>query len=143
MNFFSRSMTANYKKMPVIFDPMFDVRLFFSPRSTWAGPKTKLIARVHEHAISESDGIIHACEGTCYRRDKLLARARNIIVAGWQSSGLSAWESIFLSSDPSLAPHLTTPFARLWCSRLHYLVSTCVQYLPYLALALCHHVRTV
>ena len=32
-------MTANYKKMLVIFDPMFDVRLlFFSPRSTWAGP---------------------------------------------------------------------------------------------------------
>jgi hypothetical protein len=35
-------MTAKNKKMLVIFDPMFDVRLlFFSPLSTWAGPKAK------------------------------------------------------------------------------------------------------
>ena len=50
--------------------------------------------------------------------------------------------NIFFSSDPLLAPHLT-PFACLWCSHSHYLVSTCVWYLQYLALALCHHVHTI
>ena len=52
---------------------------------------------------------VHLPYYACYGRDKLLARAINLIVAGWRSSGLPAWESIvFIYHTPrSLAPHMT------------------------------------
>ncbi len=48
-----------------------------------------------------------------YGRDKLLTRAINLIVVGWRSSGLPAWESIVFiyHTSCSLAPHMTSLLA--------------------------------